>query len=215
MKVGFRWFVAGLFSLIVSSASAQTDWTLKTEKDGIRVYVAPVADSKVKAVKVKCDFEATPATLVAVLMDVKNCTEWVYHTKSCSLVKQNSPWDVVYYSEVSLPWPVENRDFVAHLVATQDPKTHVVVVDGPAVPGIISEKKGNVRITHSKGRWVITPLTSHSVSVEYTIQVDPAGNVPAWLVNMFAADGPIQSFKGLRMQLLKPEYQNAHAPNLL
>lgn len=214
MRIDLKWLLVCLLCLSVSFAGAQSNWTLKTQKDGIKVYQSPVADSKVNAVKVLCEFEATPAALVAVLMDVKSCTEWVYHTKSCTLVKQNSPWDVVYHSEINLPWPVENRDFVAHLWVTQDPKTHIVIVEGPAIPGVVAERKGIFRIAHSKGRWVINPINSHTIVVEYTLQVDPGGNIPAWLVNMFAAEGPIQSFKGLRLQLQKSQYQNARLPEI-
>ncbi|MCJ8211646.1 START domain-containing protein [Mucilaginibacter sp. RS28] len=196
------------FALCVSQLFAQTTWTLNTEKEGIKVYTSPVPDSKVKALRVECEYKTTLSQLVAVLLDVKGCTEWVYHTKSATLIKQVSPSELYYYSEINLPWPTENRDFVAHLIVQQNPDTKVVTMDGPAVPGFVAVKKGIVRIDHSKGRWVLTP-SDGKVKVEYTLHVDPAGAIPAWLVNLLAAEGPIQSFKALRTQLQKPQYQNA------
>lgn len=189
------------------TVSAQT-WTFSTEKDGIRVYSSAVADSKVKALKVECEFNTTLSKLVAVLLDVKGCKDWVYHTKSAALIKQVSPSELYYYSEISLPWPVQNRDFVAHLSVHQNPDTKVATMDGPAVPGFVPVKNGIVRIDHSKGKWIMTPLEGGRVKVEYTLHVDPGGAIPAWIVNMLAAEGPIQSFKGLRIQLRKPEYQH-------
>jgi hypothetical protein len=188
---------------------AQQNWKLSTEKDGIKVYTRTVPDSKIKALKVECDFKATASQLVTVLLDVKTCAEWVYHTKSCVLVKQVSPSELYYYSEVSLPWPAQNRDFVARLLVSQNPETKVVTVDGPAVPGFVAEKDGIVRISNSKGKWIITPLANQSVRVEYTLQVDPGGIIPAWLVNMFATEGPLQSFKLLKKQVQKEQYKNA------
>ena len=132
----------------------------------------------------------------------------MYHTKSCTLLKQVSPSELYYYSEISIPWPAQNRDFVAHLIVKQDPQTRVVDVDGPAVPDFVPLKTGIVRIDHSIGKWVLTPATDNHVKVIYTLQVDPGGAIPAWLVNMFAAEGPIQSFKGLKLQLQKPAYQH-------
>ncbi|MBD1394810.1 START domain-containing protein [Mucilaginibacter glaciei] len=199
-----------LLLLVFSIAGAQTTWTLKNDHDGIKVYSSPVENSKVKALRVECNFQANLSQIVAVLLDVKTCTEWVYHTKSCTLLKQVSPSEVYYYSEVSLPWPVENRDFVAHLTVTQDPATKVVIVDGPAVPGMVSPKTGIVRIANSKGKWLITPVEKNEVKVEYTLNVDPAGNLPAWAVNLLSSEGPLQSFKALRSQLKKPEYRNAN-----
>lgn len=201
--------------LVLSSyhAVAQDEWELKTERDGVKVYQKEVQDSRIKALKVICEYASTPAIILAVLMDVENGTEWIYHTKSCKLIRQVSPLELYYYSEVSLPWPVENRDFVAHLTATVDRRSNVVTVNGPAVPGHVPQKKGIVRINHSKGMWIITPIEEKLVHVEYTLQVDPGGNLPAWLVNMFAAEGPIQSFKKLRDVLNNPKYQQAESGN--
>jgi len=199
-----------LFLLITATAaSAQTNWKLKSTSDGIKVYSSEVADSKFKALRVECNFQATLAQIVTVLLDVKTCTEWVYHTKSITLLKQPSPAEIYYYSEVSLPWPTSNRDFVAHLIVSQDEQTKVVTVDGPAVNGLVPLKDGIVRVTNSKGKWVITPLGKDEIKVEYTLHVDPAGSLPAWLVNMVASEGPTQSFKKLKLQLKKPEYKNA------
>jgi len=195
------------FVLISYHAIAQNEWELKTERDGVKVYQKEVQDSKIKALKVICEYASTPTTILAVLMDVENGTEWIYHTKSCKLIRQVSPLELYYYSEVSLPWPLENRDFVAHLTATVDRRSNVVTVNGPVVPGYVPEKKGIVRINHSKGMWIITPVEKNLIRVEYTLQVDPGGNLPPWLVNMFAAEGPIQSFKKLKHMLNKPEYQ--------
>ena len=130
--------LASIFILIQTTvAYAQTDWKLKNEKDGIKVYVGSVSDSKFKAIKVECELNTTLSQLVKALLDVKTCPEWVDHTKSCTLIKQVSPSELYYYSEINIPWPAENRDFVAHLTVHQNPETKVVTVDGPAVSGFV------------------------------------------------------------------------------
>lgn len=185
----------------------QGSWKLNTEKDGIKVYTSQVPDSKIKAIKVECEIDANPSQLVALLMDVNTSPEWVYHTKTCTLVKQVSPSELYYYSEISLPWPAANRDFVAHLKVTQNPETKVVLIDGPAVSGMVPLKKGLVRIEHSTGKWIITPQGNNRVKVEYTLHVEPGGDLPAWMVNMFATNGPLQAFENLRTEL--PNYKNS------
>ena len=201
-------FMLLFFVLGPGAALAQNDWKLTAEKEGIKVYTSIVPDSKVKAIKVVCDLDATISQLVALVMDVTTAPDWVYHVKSAKLIRQVSPWELYYYSEVSLPWPAANRDFVAHLSVSQDPNTKVVTIDGPAVPGFVPEKKGIVRISHSVGKWVITPLGADQINVEYSIHVDPGGALPAWLVNIFATDAPVQIFKNLKAQLQKPVYKN-------
>jgi hypothetical protein len=197
-----------LLVLSFGTAFAQDDWKLSTDKEGIKVYTSLVPGSKIKAIKVESTMDATPSQLVAMVMDVKNSPNWVYHTKSAVVVKQVSPSELYYYSEVNLPWPVANRDFVAHLTVTQDPDTKIVTIAGPAVTGMVPEKKGIVRIDHSSGKWTITPTSTGQINVEYTILVDPGGDLPSWLVNMFATQGPLEIFRNLKLQLQKPAYKN-------
>jgi ribosome-associated toxin RatA of RatAB toxin-antitoxin module len=188
---------------------AQQDWKLSTDKDGIKVFTSDIASSKIKALKVTCTLAAQPSQLVALLLDVESAPEWIYHTKSCKLIKQVSPSELYYYSEVSVPWPVENRDFVAHLIVRQNPETKVVTIDGPAVSGFVPIKDGVVRISESKGRWQISPLPNNQIQVEYTLHVNPGGNLPPWLVNMFASQGPLEIFRKMKIMLKQPRYKSA------
>lgn len=203
-------FLLLLFKML--PASAQTDWKLNTDNDGIKVFTSIVPGSKIKAVKVECEFKATASQFVAVLFDIKASPEWLYHTRFCTVVKQVSPADLYYYSEVNLPWPAENRDFVSHLTVSQNKDSKVVTVDGPAVPGFVPLKNGLVRVDHSGSEWLITPLGNDEIKVKYTLHVDPGGELPAWLINMFAAEGPLQIFKNIKMQLQKPAYKSAVLP---
>jgi len=206
----YKVFFTTLFLFIMQvDVFGQGGWKLSTEKEGIKIYTLTMPDSKFKAIKVEAEIAATQSQLVALLMDVNTSDQWVYHTKSCVLIKQVSPAEIYYYSEINLPWPAANRDFVAHLTVSQNPNTKVVVIDGPAVAGIVPEKKGIVRINNSTGKWTIIPAGPDKVKVEYTLHVEPGGSIPAWMANMFATEGPLQIFKNLKIQLRKPVYKNA------
>lgn len=221
-----------LFSLILSglfpiAGHTQDDWKLKSDKDSIAIFTRTFPDSKFKAIKVVVELEATLSQLVAVILDVNTGAEWVYSTKSSVLLKQVSPSELYYYSEVSVPWPVANRDFIAQLKAVQDSHTRVVTIYGPTFPDYLPVKKDIVRVRRSEGKWVISPMgtagaagaagtagamASRRIRVEYTLRVDPGGELPAWLVNMFATKGPYESFKKLKEQLQKPAYANVKLP---
>ncbi|HWD89738.1 MAG TPA: START domain-containing protein [Mucilaginibacter sp.] len=201
-------FMAVLLAVKLAPAFGQTDWKLRADNNGIKVYSSIIPSSKIKAIKVEATFDASAQQLAAVVMDVSTSTEWVSHLKSAILIKRVSANELYYYSEVDLPWPAANRDFVAHLTVSQDPDTKVITVDGPAVPGYMPVKKGIVRITNSTGKWIITPLGQSQAKVEYSIHVDPGGSLPSWLVNMFSTQTPMEVFKNLRAQLQKPESKN-------
>jgi hypothetical protein len=199
-------------TLIGKLASAQDEWTFKTESEGIKVYSNTKSALKVKPVKVECTFNATPAQLAAVLLDIKNYKDWVYKTKLTTLVKQVSATELYYYAEINMPWPAQNRDFAAHVTATQNPETKVIMVDAPSVTGLVPEKEGITRVRKSNGKWVLAPVGNNQVNVTYYLQIEPDGGAPAWLINLFISDGPIQSFKKLKQQVQKPAYKNASLP---
>jgi hypothetical protein len=100
-----RFLLIGVCFLSYLTAFAQNDWELKQDKEGIKVYTKNLNNSSFKAIKTICTIDATPAILTAVLLDINNSTEWVYATKKAVLLKQTSPDELFYYSEIDVPCP--------------------------------------------------------------------------------------------------------------
>src|SRR5476651_2223 len=123
-------FITLMMIVQVIPVSAQDDWKLQKDKDGIKVYSAAYPDSKVRAIKVVANYDASPQEIADIVMDINTATEWVSHLKSSSLIKRVSQNELYYYSEVSLPWPVANRDFVAHLTRYENAQTRAITIDG-------------------------------------------------------------------------------------
>lgn len=212
----FKQIVYGCLLVVLSSASFQVKgqdrWVLKTDKEGIQLYTKSVKGSPYKALKTVCTLQTSLSSVAAVLLDVKRSQEWVYGTSSCGILKQESPSVVYYYAEMGMPWPVTNRDFIIRISMTQDPVSKVITVVAENKPDYIPENKKLVRIPNSSGKWLIESLGNGRVRVEYQLYVDPGGSVPATLVNMFSAKGPIESFNNLRKQAALKEYANAVIP---
>lgn len=187
----------------------QDSWKLKIVEDGIKVYTRSVTNSKIKAIKVECNLAAKPSQLVAVILDINTSCQWVYQSKTAKVLKQVSPAELYYYCEVNVPWPAKNRDFVSHVRVSQDADNKVVTIDAPCVPNMVLVKENIVRITNSVGKWTIAPIENKKIKVQYELMVDPAGTIPAWLVNLFVTQGPLETFERLKVQLRKPEYKEA------
>lgn len=216
MKYSIAGKICFLFisALIMVQGNAQNSWQLKTSKNGINVYTSTNTDSKIKSVKVECLLHATLTQLAAVISDIKTNDQWAYRTKNCTVLKQINPADLYYYAEIEMPWPVENRDYISHLKLSQNPVNRVMLIETENVPSFIPPKKDIVRIMQSVTKWVVSPQDDHTLKVEYTLFTDPGGNLPAWLINMFTIDGPLESFQKLREQLKKPAYVNAQIPGI-
>ena len=201
MKFLVRLICTILFSVVFLNGISQ-NWKLDKNKDGIKVYLAENPKSKFKSIKVETTLPGTYDKLIAILTDIDRLKGWVYNTKMSYLIKKLSPYDLYYYTETSIPWPMENRDAVVHLRIMRDSLQRFMKVISENENRFVPEKEGKVRVVHSPINWYVTMPTAKTISIVYTFDVDPGGNLPAWLVNSFADKGPYESFKKLG-ELLK------------
>jgi len=206
-------FLVGL--LFISHSLWSQDWELKDEEDGIKVYTRPVENSDIKAIKVDCIVEeATLSQLAAVILDIPASDQWVYATKLCRTEKIIAPGEFIYYSEIEVPWPASNRDFIVRVKVEQDSATRKMTVGGENLPTYLNEKEGIIRVMHTESQWTVIPY-GNDLKIEFVLHVNPGGSIPAWLINLFATRGPMETFLNLRSQIRKPQYRDASFPFLV
>jgi len=194
--------VSTVFFCFVFLNGVSQNWKLDKNKDGIKVFLAENPKSKFKSIKVECTLQGTYDKLITILTDIDHLKAWVYNTKTSYLIKKLSPYDLYYYTETSIPWPMENRDAVVHLKIARDSLQRFVRVNSETENRFVPEKEGKVRVVHSLINWYVTMPSQRTISIVYTFEADPGGNLPGWLVNSFADKGPYESFKKLA-ELLK------------
>ncbi|CAN5581729.1 START domain-containing protein [soil metagenome] len=180
------------------TAFSQSDCTLKTDKDGIKVYTCEVKNSKFKAVKSSFVLNSTLSEFGAAVMDIDHYCDWQYKTLSAKTLKKVSESEVVYYTEVAAPVLTDNRDFVIQLTMNQNPQSKVLIVDLISLPTYTAAKEGVIRVPFSKARYTVKALSAGLLHVDYYIEIDLGGNVPPWMVNMVAHEAPFKTFKDLQ-----------------
>lgn len=198
-------FTALLFTVITNSM-AQSTWNLKKDQNGILIYSRSLKDSKFNELKAVFDLPGTFDQLSSILNDVSNYKTWVYCTTSSNLIERKSSTEIVYYSRISAPWPVSNRDFYSNTRIWIDSATHQMHLASRSVDNFPHSKDHFVRIPFLKSDWLITATSTTSLHVEYTLSWDPGGSIPAFLANTFSTSGPLQSFTQLKrkMSLMNP-----------
>lgn len=149
---------------------------------------------------------ASANQMIAMWLDPENYINWQYNTTNARLIKTINESEIIYYTEVAAPWPVSNRDLVVHLKISQDEKTKILTVSGKSVADFIPTKEQLVRIPLAISSWKVTPISESQLAVEYTMDLDPGGSVPAWMANMVVAEAPYITFKNFREKIkLKKE----------
>jgi len=185
---------------------AQDNWELKKSEDGIAVYARKLNNEKFKEIRVLCEFKSTTVRLMKVLKNVNHHKDWVYNTRVSYLIARKAHDTTIYYSEISLPWPVSNRDIIVQLSFEQDSVRKTLKIHARGMPGILPKKPNLVRVPYSLGLWNVTTLPNQSIKIDYTFSVNPGGALPAWLVNFTATAGPYNTFKKLKALLENGAY---------
>ena len=195
---------AALLSFLIlffHNLRAQTAWELKKDKNGIRVYTMDKDSSKFKRVKVECEVNGTLAKLDSILQAVENNKNWVYSTKTSHRVKTIGDKEFLYYAETSMPWPFENRDVVIHMWLNSDSIQNMLFVTAKGEPDALPKKENIVRLPYFHGRYEAMQKANNRLAIVYYLEVDPGGSTAPWLVNMFVAKGPYETFYNLSKML--------------
>ena len=166
-----------IFSILIAltiNAHAQLSWKLAKEKNGIKVFLASVENSKFKSIRVQAVMEGSIAKLVNILCDVNKMPEWIYKNKTSYILKQITPTNFIYYNETVLPWPASNRDVVIHLMIYPDSLNHITRISALSEPKFIDEKDGLVRVPYSKASWYVVETGNKIITHLICILLSPS-----------------------------------------
>ncbi|MBY0481798.1 MAG: hypothetical protein K2Q21_10605 [Chitinophagaceae bacterium] len=186
----------------------QIEWSLKKDKDGIKVYTGKVADSKFKVVRVTAVMNGCLSSLASIILQPQVQPEWVIATKSAKTIKSLQENHLYYYAEASLPWPMSNRDMVIDLQITQEASSKKMTVRANTISNILAEKDGLQRVPYSHATWEIYSIGKDQIQIDYNIRIDPGGGIPPWMVNMFIARAPFESFRNLKRLIQEKRFQH-------
>lgn len=204
------YLLAMVVCLHYSVCRAQTNdgWRLEKQADGIRVYSRFVPGKRLKSMKVVADMTGTPTQLVALFSDVDNYPAVIYKVKKAYLIRRYSESHLSYYSESEMPWPLKNRDLVIDLTFSYSAPENALHIFAKNIPDLIPLTHSAVRVPFWEAVWTVRPTGPNQMTAEYTFQVDPGGDLPAWLINLTAAVGPYQSFLKIQEAIRLPRYQH-------
>jgi hypothetical protein len=204
-KIIIQWVLCSALFLCLGWLKAQVpgskNWHLVKQKNGIEVFTAPGGHDGLKLIKVTAQMSGSLQRVKEVFTNIPIQEEWVYATRKSYLVKKLDENSMLYYNETGLPWPASNRDVVIRMVLEEDPSFKSLQIRQEAVTGTLPARKGLVRVQHLSGHWEFTETGNNKLKAIYFLDVDPGGSLPAWVVNLFIAKGPYETFVKLQQLL--------------
>jgi hypothetical protein len=192
-----------LILISLSCALSQDNCVLKKDHDGIKVYTCHTDTSRFKSIVAEVIINSTLNELLQLLMNIPQYTEWQFNTIEAKPLKRISSSEQIYHSVVEAPWPVIDRDMVTRIRINFDADKKEASIDAEGIKGILAPSEKYVRVPASHAHWIIKQESEKKLRIRYTMQIDPGGSVPTWLVNWAAAQAPYQSFKNIKEILEK------------
>lgn len=177
------------------------EWEFAKEKDGIRIYTRQEKESSFKAFKGETDLHATVEEVLATVEDVAQFTKWDEDVSEIRILEHELGKSLKYYVVYDIPWPFKDRDLCIDAHINSDPSTGGKMLIAGPIPEAVPLNDENVRITEYWQKWIIAPLANGLVHVTIEGFADPAGDVPAWVVNMAITDTPLNMLRGIGKSL--------------
>jgi hypothetical protein len=203
--------------LSVSSAWGQNlngEWEKANESDGIIAFTRSPSEDNVHEIMAIGTVDVSVAVVEALLRDVAAQPEYVYLCTEAFVVDipglENTK-DITYlYSRTGMPWPAYDRDVVVKAECMINEETGALLFQARSISADFkAQDERVVRIPKAIIEFVATPRGENKIELLYHIQMDPGGDLPAFIVNELSEDLAVKTIEGIREMVKKDKYKNA------
>lgn len=194
--------IVSILRIVLSIDVCGQSWDFVKEKEGIKIYTRKELNSSLKASKGEVTFRANLEKVNLLVGDAKNIDWWDKNISSVKVLAFERNKYIQYYIIYSVAWPLSNRDLALQASISVDPVTGVRTVLAKPLLNVVPEKKDLVRVKKYWQKWTVRPLENGYVRVTLEGFIDPTGNVPPWLFNMFVTETPFNAIYALRERAL-------------
>ncbi len=190
------------------------EWTPDSSGKGVEISSRLREDSGLKEFKAVGKFEATPATVFAILDDSESYPSFMPYTSECRVLKRDKN-TVLAYQRLEIPM-VSDRDYTLRSQNAKWLGADGLIYrirwtpandEGPAV------KEGVARVSVCEGGWLLEPDGEGGTRATYAIFTDSGGSLPPFLTNSGSRIAIRKVFEAIRKRVKDPKYAAASARN--
>ena len=127
---------------------------------------------------------------------VHTYTDWQHNCEEARVLPQ-SDGSRLTYNRIGSPWPVSDRDVVLRSTRTNATDGSIHIEFRSTEDANLAVPSGVVRMPRLFGSYELTPVEG-GTQVVYTVDSDPGGSLPAWLVRQASKDLPYMTLKSLQ-----------------
>jgi len=150
------------------------------------VFYKENEQAKARDILAYTELNAPPEAVFRVVTDFDHSAEFMPYIKESRILARPAPDEEITYQIMSAPL-ISDRDYYLHVKLTQgSPATGgAFKSEWTSIPDYLPERKGMVRIRLNQGSWTYEPIDGgRRTRLVYSLLTNPAGAIPAWIVNM-------------------------------
>ncbi|KGJ97552.1 START domain-containing protein [Colwellia psychrerythraea] len=192
------WFITFFILISVINpcySSSESTWKLRHSEKSINIYTRKIANSKYLEIKAKVRLNTPFVHLLAKFSDDEKCWTWIKKCLSVKLLKHISDDEKIYYSVLTMPWPLSERDFVFHSVRKVEIQKGLATLELSPLSDIYKATK-YVRAS-STITYRLTSLSTSSSSLSIIMHTELGGTTPASLINSLLVNDLLNDIKEL------------------
>lgn len=139
-------------------------------------WIAAGNDEKVREIKAVFLVRASRTSLISLLKDPAKGREWNVNAKEYRILPLPEANRWISYIQYDIPWPFDNQDCCLAFQCT-DSEVSFQSTQHSAFP----EKSGIMRLSGTRGKWLLENMHSGNVKVTYLITTDRSRKIPRWV----------------------------------
>jgi hypothetical protein len=189
-----------LFGYTPATSNDDSGWKQVKDRSGIKVYTRDVPDSDIDEFKGVGIVDARLEVLASILRDVSASKYWMANTEHAEEIKQLEGEDMIVLNITRLPWPLKLREALVLITVRMDYNKGYANIDMKGIddPNLRPVSRNYVRMKYVHASVTLEYIDREHTRVTYKARIDPGGNIPIDIANLFVVKIPFDSICSLR-----------------
>jgi hypothetical protein len=184
---------------VALAGPALADRNVVRVEDGITVEEETAPGRALPIMIGKTTMYATPEEIAAWVTAVHTYVDWQHNCEEARVLERPDGTRLTY-NRIGSPWPVSDRDVVLR-TSRESLDDGAIRLEFRSTEPKLDVQSGVVRMPRLVGSYVLTPTGGGVTQVVYTVDSDPGGSLPTWLVRQAGKDLPYFTLKNLRARV--------------
>ncbi|OQW93736.1 MAG: hypothetical protein BWK79_09540 [Beggiatoa sp. IS2] len=187
-----------------------SEWVFSKEVDGIQIYTKATDNSKISEFKGITIVKARIEVVGMVLRDIPAYPQWMSGCMESRVIEKFDENNLITYYTQETPWPVQNRDVVIKATTQINWERGLVVVNIQSITDSrVPPTEKFVRMNEMRGEWRLEYVDRERTKVTFVLKLDPAGAIPAFMVNSSNNNFQYHTLLGLKKMVTQQKYLDA------